>query len=1026
MMLVARQLPAQTNQSLSVAVLDFAGENTSGESGDWTVGLTDFVELALQREGVPTLERRQIRLVLGERDLQAHFTMSPDAWQMAKLPAVAYFISGHVSRTAPDRFALTVSVIEAGTATVKASFTQRGAYPADWLEAIQSLAKEASSQAGTQAPAPPAGSKVESLTWLPEAAMPFFQGLEYYARGDYPMAIFCFRNAAGKAGRFDQARLWEARACRQMGFEKLAEFAAKPVLRKPAVETNLAAKLPVVAVVASEDIPAAGWAAFVQRLKQSGEFTVFDPASIAATTREIDLQLTGQMAAPLNGRSVWLAVDSVVVLSANDGTLRARQRDLLSGEPQRQASVPISQGRAIADYDALAGAFLQSRPSATAQPATQAGVSPPDIMEPGPRDTPESAFAKTLRLVMGDTNSARNWVALSDFYGDWDSKMWLLEQAVNSVERNKAQPDAPFWLASALWRKRHMSSWAWLYSRAWSYAGHPLTNDFAKLLEWFPGSAEAATALVESTRQSGVSIYCDPKDGRFVGTVFANVGTEHKLPEAVPANFPPVTEAQRFFTMNEMARRGENAKAFQLADSLLAAKDPAIRARTQPVFDPLFKHLLEEVEQIKAFNAAFENHQTEAAWELGRPLLNNIQRKARLVLIDRCGQLVKKMRDVDDYCQFLVKQAQQYQEDFDFDPATGAPLTVMLDFDPVLTPDYTVEAHPVRAFRWTTPATDLEYARLMGDLAEEMQAQRRPDLAAKVFEGIRRDNALPMRNRLTAAYDLAQAQYQQGNAFEALELLKELLRQTEGAGVPIARKTSWYSGQVDGCAFDLLRKIRLYADEEIDYTKCCGEPAPVPRPDPALAKAMNQLFDELWQQELKGAAGGNARSIREQLLAQKDQVLPVLLYKLWIGEDAKQMLILCGEMGTNAAAAVPYRPGYVCYNDSFPELNNALRAFGGIGKPAACATPFLILAAEGTTSVFNAEYSLRVVGPAPRGVMPYLARLLYHQNPGVCRRAAKAIIASASLEAIRFSEQDMVGPVRKWWEDEGSKKAWSD
>jgi hypothetical protein len=58
--------------------------------------------------------------------------------------------------------------------------------------------------------------------------------------------------------------------------------------------------------------------------------------------------------------------------------------------------------------------------------------------------------------------------------------------------------------------------------------------------------------------------------------------------------------------------------------------------------------------------------------------------------------------------------------------------------------------------------------------------------------------------------------------------------------------------------------------------------------------------------------------------------------------------------------------------------------------------------------------------------MPYLARLLYHQNPGVCRRAAKAIIASASLEAIRFSEQDMVGPVRKWWEDEGSKKAWSD
>jgi tetratricopeptide (TPR) repeat protein len=569
-----------------------------------------------------------------------------------------------------------------------------------------------------------------------------------------------------------------------------------------------------------------------------------------------------------------------------------------------------------------------------------------------------------------------------------------------------------------------MSSWAWLYAHTWSFAEHPLTNDFANLLGWFPRSAEATTALVESTRQSGTAIYCDPKDGRFMGGVFGNVGAEPKLPEAVPANFPQVTEAQRLVKMKEMVRRGDDAKAFQLADSLLAAKDPAIRAQTQPVYDQLFQHLLEEVEQFKAFNAAFENHQTEVAWKLSRPLLNNIQRKARLALIERCGQLAKRMQEVDDYCQFMLKQAEQYREDFDFDPATGAPFTVMLDFDPVLTPDYTVEGHPVRAYRWTTSMTDLEYARLMGELAEEMQAQRRPDLAAKVFEAIRRDNALPMRNRLTAAYDLAQAQYQQGNTFEALELLKELLRQTEGAGVPIARKKSWSNEQVDGKAFDLLRKIRLYADEETDYTKCCGEPAPVPQPEPDVAKEINQLFDDLWQ-KFKGGMGGDHRAIREELVGRKDQVLPVLLYKLWKGEDAKQMLIFCGVMGTNAATAVPYLPSYICYNDSFPEMNNALGAFGGIGQPAACATPFLILAAEGTTSVFNAEASLRQVGPAPREVMPYLAKLLYHRNPGVCRRAAKAIIASAGLEATRFSEQDMVGSVRAWWQDEGSKKEWS-
>ncbi len=52
---------------------------------------------------------------------------------------------------------------------------------------------------------------------------------------------------------------------------------------------------------------------------------------------------------------------------------------------------------------------------------------------------------------------------------------------------------------------------------------------------------------------------------------------------------------------------------------------------------------------------------------------------------------------------------------------------------------------------------------------------------------------------------------------------------------------------MEGAAFDLLRKIRLYTDEETDFTRCCGDPFPVPMPDPGLAKEMNQLFGELWK-----------------------------------------------------------------------------------------------------------------------------------------------------------------------------------
>ncbi len=35
-------------------------------------------------------------------------------------------------------------------------------------------------------------------TPLPEAALPFFKGLDYYSRGDYAMAVPWFRDSCGK------------------------------------------------------------------------------------------------------------------------------------------------------------------------------------------------------------------------------------------------------------------------------------------------------------------------------------------------------------------------------------------------------------------------------------------------------------------------------------------------------------------------------------------------------------------------------------------------------------------------------------------------------------------------------------------------------------------------------------------------------------------------------------------------------------------------------------------------------------
>jgi hypothetical protein len=281
-----------------VAVLGFKSENGSNDNDDWTVGLADFVELALQKEGVETLERRQIRLVLGERELQSGGMVSGAELRGRGLPAVNYFVSGSVRQTEGNEFELTVSIVRADNARLESSFTRRGFYPAEWLSAIDSLAKEAGGRLRSAAQPPSARSEFESLTWLPEAALPFFKGLEYYARGDYPLAAGWFRTASARDPRFDQARLWEARALRQFGFPELAEFALAATRKGAGIARTNGANLPVVAVIAPEDLSVANRAAFVHVLKSSGRFELFEPQAIGDATREMDLQLTGQLAAP--------------------------------------------------------------------------------------------------------------------------------------------------------------------------------------------------------------------------------------------------------------------------------------------------------------------------------------------------------------------------------------------------------------------------------------------------------------------------------------------------------------------------------------------------------------------------------------------------------------------------------------------------------------------------------------------------------------------------------------------------------
>jgi tetratricopeptide (TPR) repeat protein len=1010
---------ASRAEQFRVAVLDFQSEGAAN-GGDWTVGLADFVELALQKEGVATLERRQIRLVLGERELQAGGLVSVADFKKRGLPGVDCFVSGSVRRLAGNEFELTVSIVRAGNATAEGSFTRRGVYPTEWLSAIDSLAKEAGGRLRSKVRPTPSRSEFESLTWLPEAALPFFKGLEYFARGDYPLAAGWFRTASAKDPRFDQARLWEARALRQFGFPELAEFAQAATRQGAGIARTNHAKLPVVAVIAPEDVSVASRAAFVQALKRSGRFEMFEPQAIGATAREIDLQLTGQMAAPLNERSVWLVVDSMVFLELTDGQLRARQSDLLSGQPVRQVTIRADSAEEQS-FVRLATRFLNTPAKEDAKLSFT--VAEEGVVEPNAGDRSEVIFGKVLRLAKAHPEQARPWIGLADFYGDWTPRMVLLDRAIATIERDPKQRDASFLLTSALWRKRYMLRRAYFYPGSSGYQENALTNDFALLIKMFPESQEAQT-LDEWTHKAGKYTYSHPKGKDTCYLRDAMYGTGGPDKSATVGNGKPpvaVNEMEWLARLKKNRERGNNAQAWMQANWGVPPLSSDAKAEVDRINGELLPIAIHEGAQFKEFNAAVARGEKARALELGQELLRCLFRMQRLAVIEKCGELLKTTRGCEAQVDFLLTQLERYKQDFNFDPVTGQPRTETVDFRFAPGAD--------RPGSWANLSPDLSYASVLDGVLEDGRACGDLELTAKVYEALRNNEALPARNRLTAQLDLARTRYDQGRAYEAMELCQELLQRPDIAETPQARGGSWISVMLEPSAFELLKKIRLFADPEVDFSNCCGELPQPPLPKPENLDEMNEWFGELWGR-VRGGVGGDNRSIKEELIQRRVEALPAILYNLQERRDAQRMLMFCSQLGTNATAALPFVVHYVCWTDSHPGsvYGNALAALSNIGKPAGCALPVLILASEGSDYLFNVKAALARVGPAPPRVMPYLARLLYHKSPTIVEKAAQAMVETAGLKGTPFADksgEELIHAVRNWWEQDGHKREWS-
>jgi hypothetical protein len=1004
----------------NVAVLDFKLENPAANAGERMAGLEDFFEVALQKQDVPVLERRNIRLVLAEHDLQAGGLLSAETLSQAKLPTVDYFVSGNVAFPTAGEFTLTLSIVRAGRATVESTLTRHGAYPDDWLPAIEALAGEASARLQIPKPEPAGRSEFEMMTWLPEAALPFFKGLDYYSRGDYASAAPWFRNSYEKERHFDLARRWEARAYKQLNLPMLAKAVSPAGTNE--FQGGTAVNRPVVAVVASEKISAAGRAAFVRALAQADRFELFDPGSIGATAREIDLQLTGQMAAPLNERSVWLVVDNLIYLDApEEHLLVARQQNLLSGEVQRQAKIRASD----ADENncaALAKAFLFGQRTLFSPGMGGSNAAQADLPEPTRQDAPEAAFAEALRLAAANPQSARYWIGLADFYPGETKKM-LLEKAVSVIAANRQTPDAAFLLASALWREREMTRRIFYIPTATRLAPNPLTNDFARLLQWFPNSYEAKNLVEVTNHGEGSYVYVEVKDRRYLDSIF-DYGSHLRPPPApkpsktepaVQASQPPpahvLTDEEWLSRLNDYWKQNRLAPAWQMANSQRPSEDPAIQSQVAVIHSNLVLEITREKNRFKEFSDAIAARQSQQALELGRGLLNCVDRWHRAEVIKQCGELLKAGHGEAEKLKFVLAQAHQYRDDFLIDPVTGKP------GDNVV---YQLEDNGVSVSRMAM-GLDYAYEPMVGEVAEAAHNLPPSDETARIFQDLRDDETLPREKRLTAAYDLAMVEQAQGRTFEALDLLKDVLRQTEGTGLPLRRNNIW-SQTIESAAFDSLRKIRVYTGADVDVCDCCGKVPDEAPQKPANFEEVNGKLEQLWKQQI-GEAGASLPPIEQQLRAGKENFFPVLLYKLRTGQEVSHTLIFCGDLGTNALPALPVMLQIIHRGEPFQDYNNALAALGALGPAAGCAKPLLILACENADNG-NFQYAFRSIGPAPRSVMPQLAQLLYHKDPAVCKQAAQAMIETARLDQKQFagvSEEQQVTLVREWWEKEGNK-----
>lgn len=374
LVLLIGMLPGGVLGETRIAVIDF---ESAGRLKEQDVGRSaaDLFELALQQEGFRVYERRLIKRVVQERDLDAAGLLKQSDTLRALFPQIDMLVKGTVRVVGVEKYELYMVAVSTHTGLTVMQDTIEGTFP-ELLWRGADLLREQTTAAGDATVVKRKG--VPGFTDSPEAALIYYNGIAYLASGNPGAAVGCFAKAYLADPSFVLAQWWKMKTYERVGLPYVAQ-AVRDEIAGNLVGNRFLQQIDgrnkegqkqrtVVLMVDGEQAGYVGDTIMACRkaLAQNTAIQLLDVASLTDLGQEADLALSGYVKADSYMKSaVWALADHVVTFFVSpSGELSVALYDTLSGEViDEQEFAPAAREQPQIDADRIIEAIVNGSES---------------------------------------------------------------------------------------------------------------------------------------------------------------------------------------------------------------------------------------------------------------------------------------------------------------------------------------------------------------------------------------------------------------------------------------------------------------------------------------------------------------------------------------------------------------------------------------------------------------------------------------------------------------------------------------